>query len=379
MPVVQRLSPAKNTQSDGHDAVVIPIGRRSGAGARPVDPRHRPRRWLLNPAARVLWRGPDVVQLELGATAIVLEGVDADTVRGLLPGPAGDASPVADEIATGREAVLDVLAEHGFLWPADSRSRHRLHPPTPRLAPELAALSSRYGAAAADLLRARRRAAVAIHGTGRIAAHVAALLAAAGVGRLHVVADGRARLQHSLPGGIGPHDEGAEFTDAVTAAVRRAAPDVDTTPLPIGERPDLVVLAVDEPVDDDTRDALHARRCSHLAVGLGAGRGVVGPLVVPGRTSCLRCADLHRRDRDPAWTALAVQLAMPRRPGPAADVALATVTGGLAAAEALAFLDGGDPPTVNGTVEMHVPDWRLRRRTWLPHGACDCGAGRSAE
>ena len=38
------------------------------------------------------------------------------------------------------------------------------------------------------------------------------------------------------------------------------------------------------------------------------GTGLVGPLVIPGVTSCLECADLHRRDRDAAWPAVAAQL-----------------------------------------------------------------------
>ena len=36
-----------------------------------------------------------------------------------------------------------------------------------------------------------------------------------------------------------------------------------------------------------------------------------GPLVTPGRGPCLRCLDLHRCDRDPAWPALLAQLALP--------------------------------------------------------------------
>ena len=31
-------------------------------------------------------------------------------------------------------------------------------------------------------------------------------------------------------------------------------------------------------------------------------------MVIPGETSCLRCADLHRCDRDAAWPVLAAQL-----------------------------------------------------------------------
>jgi hypothetical protein len=73
-----------------------------------------------------------------------------------------------------------------------------------------------------------------------------------------------------------------------------------------------------------------------------------------------------------------VQLAVPRRHGPASDVALATIIAGLAATQALAYLDGNDPATVNGTIEMHLPDWRLRRRSWPRHPDCGCGSGRMA-
>ncbi|HEV7194248.1 MAG TPA: hypothetical protein VGN35_13695 [Jatrophihabitantaceae bacterium] len=350
------------------------------AGRHPQRSRATPADFVLNPAARVLWRSHDVVQIELGSNAVLVEGVDADAIRGMLPARTAGEPPPGGTPVGG--AALEALTESGYLWPAQPAEQlddRRMRPPAPRLAAELTAMASRYGHGAADLLQARRRTAVALHGNGRTAAHLAALLAAAGVGRIHVVEDGPARLHHAVPGGICPNDEGHHFADAVAAAVHRAAPDADTTPLPMGERPDLVVLAVDEPIDSERRAALHARGCAHLVVRLSADHGVVGPLVIPGRSSCIRCADLHRRDRDPAWTALAVQLAAPRRHGPVSDVALATVIAGVAAAHALTYLDGADPPTVNGTVEMHLPDWRLRRRSWPYHGDCDCGAASAAD
>jgi hypothetical protein len=42
--------------------------------------------------------------------------------------------------------------------------------------------------------------------------------------------------------------------------------------------------------------------------------------------------------------------------------------------QALAFLAGDDPPTIEGTLEVRLPDWRIRRRSWAPHPDCDCGA-----
>ena len=210
---------------------------------------------MLNPAVRVLWRAEDVVQLELGARAVLVEGVDAATVRRLVSIGGRTGEPPDDPSDDATRHSLTALAEAGYLWP---RSRPgtvgvgpgddaRLAPPAPRLAADLGALTARHGADAAELLNARRHCAVAVHGAGRVAAHVAALLAAAGIGRVQPVDGGDVRLHQAMPGGLGPGDEGRRFVAAASAAVQRAAPDAVTAPLAMGERPDLVVLAVDEP------------------------------------------------------------------------------------------------------------------------------------
>jgi hypothetical protein len=42
--------------------------------------------------------------------------------------------------------------------------------------------------------------------------------------------------------------------------------------------------------------------------------------------------------------------------------------------QALAFLDGGAlPATAGGTLELVLPDWRWRRRSWQLHPDCECG------
>jgi bacteriocin biosynthesis cyclodehydratase domain-containing protein len=112
--------------------------------------------------------------------------------------------------------------------------------------------------------------------------------------------------------------------------------------------------------------------------------GVVGPLVVPGRTACLRCLDLTRAERDAAWPRLAAQLAVRReRQADPCDVVLAALVAAQAAAQALSFLDraavGGTlPATANGTLEVAMRDWRWRRRSWSPHPACGCRWAQSA-
>ena len=320
----------------------------------------------LNPSARMLWRSPKQVQIELGERRIVIDGVDQPGAR-LLTGQALD-----DVTRRGAlDEALDMLSAAGFLvrHPASNRTVQ-----VPRLAADLAAMRVRHGERADDLLANRRAATVAVNGTSRVAAMVGALLAAAGIGHVAASGAGEVRLHQAAPGGVTPNDEGQRFAKAAGAAILRVAPDCDISSLPIGFSPDLVVLAVDCPVDTEVRDALHARAVPHLVAWAGADRGVVGPLALPGVASCLRCADLHRLDRDYAWSALAVQLSVPPRHGQPSDVSLASLVASITALQALEFLAGEDPPTIEGTLEVHLPDWRVRRRSWAPHPECDCGA-----
>lgn len=324
----------------------------------------------LGPATRLLWRSPDTVHLELGDRAVVVAGLPTDLARRVAsPAPPDEPLPPID---AETEAALTELAEAGYLWPRPDEEDRRLLPPEPRLAGELASLSVRHGTRAADVLRARHEASVEIAGRSRLAIQIATVLAAAGVGRVHCAADGVAKLHQVAPAGISMADEGDLLAVAAERALRRVAPQIDTSPPAAGERAQLTILAVDGPIPDDRQSALHAADAPYLAVSLSLESGVVGPLVLPGLTSCLRCADLHRRDRDPAWTALAVQLGIPRRYGPASAAVVATIVAGVAAQQALAFLDGDDPACLDGTLELHLPDWRLRRRSWAPHPDCGC-------
>ena len=137
-------------------------------------------------------------------------------------------------------------------------------------------------------------------------------------------------------------------------------------------RPDLAVLVGRPP--QDLLTALAADGMPHLAVLATEAIGVVGPLVIPGQTSCLRCQDYVRAARDPAWPLILAQLAT-RRPEPAAcDALLTAAVAAQAAAQVLTAIDKAPTAsaTVNGTLELVLPDWRWRRRTWQPHPACPC-------
>src|SRR6202042_974828 len=61
-------------------------------------------------------------------------------------------------------------------------------------------------------------------------------------------------------------------------------------------KPTLLVLA--GPLPDP---AARLPDVPHLAVCAREAIGMVGPLVRPGVSACLRCLDLARADRDPGW------------------------------------------------------------------------------
>jgi hypothetical protein len=143
-------------------------------------------------------------------------------------------------------------------------------------------------------------------------------------------------------------------------------------------QPDLTVL-VGHPGPAEVAE-LQRDRLVHLAVCVSEAIGVVGPLVQPGRTACLRCLDLARAGRDQAWPLILAQLPGHRMDATAGDPVLATAVAAQAAAQAVAFADRSElaVATADGTLELALPDWQWRRRTWRAHQACTCGSWVSA-
>ena len=142
---------------------------------------------------------------------------------------------------------------------------------------------------------------------------------------------------------------------------------------------DLVVLADALATDPRLLRDLHTARLPHLPVRVRDGVGVVGPLVVPGMTSCLVCADLHRTDRDAAWPALAAQLrdviGCADRPTVLATAALAL--GQLHRIIAGVRGSGGSAPAGFDTSwEVDVAAQTIRARPWPRHPLCGCWPGR---
>jgi hypothetical protein len=164
---------------------------------------------------------------------------------------------------------------------------------------------------------------------------------------------------------------GGALSTALAQGLRQAGVGTCTLALePTATRPDLVVVAPDRGRGLIHADGLLGTGTPHLWAHVRDGRAVVGPLVSPGRSSCLRCHDLHRCDTDPAWPTLA--LAWEQAPAPAPSSLTVTLVAGLAARAALAWLRGARPAVVDGTLE-ELPDGEVLRRRWAVHPACGCG------
>ncbi|WP_102142753.1 cyclodehydratase [Mycobacterium hubeiense] len=143
---------------------------------------------------------------------------------------------------------------------------------------------------------------------------------------------------------------------------------------------DLVVLTDYLVADPHVVRELHLAGVPHLPVRVRDGTGLVGPLVIPGMTSCLGCADLHRSDRDAAWPAVSAQL---RGRVGTADRATVLATAALALNQVdrviRAVRDSGDPrrcseppPALDTTLEFDVNAGSIIARRWSKHPHCPC-------
>lgn len=335
---------------------------------------------VLNPSARRLWRDPHTLQLGLSpGRASVVTGIDPPlrAALDLLDGTRDREAVLTAAAGAGcssdrLDALLDLLAGTGLLEDAgqDVTALAGLErAERERLSPDVASLALVRGDGGLPALEHRRQSRVRVVGAGRVGAPLAASLALAGVGAVDVVDEAPARPEDAGVGGLGLQDVGRSRGEAAREQLHAAVPSL---PRAAVDLPDLVVLAPARGGALDEGRQLTLDGVPHLVAEVRDATGVVGPLVLPGRTACLHCLDLTRSDLDPAWPALAAQLAG-SRPREACDGPLALAVASQAAMQVLAVLDGTtDPATLGGTLELVLPDYRWRRRSWSPHGDCGC-------
>lgn len=139
---------------------------------------------------------------------------------------------------------------------------------------------------------------------------------------------------------------------------------------PLGTRPDLTVSIATGATDLVQERRLQQEDLSHLLVTVRETGVEVGPLVVPGRTPCGMCLEMWRRDADPAWPTLTLQLrSVPR---PALESLLAEQCAALAARMVLDALTSRGRAWWGTSVELTAVDPLGAERRWEPHPDCGC-------
>lgn len=327
--------------------------------------RSLPRRPKVLTGLPVLRRGEDEIQLGLDPRHAVVIGGVTKTVAESIQNLDGhvrtrqllDKAPPSDRPALS--GLLSELHELGLIEDVTDTGVPG------RLAPDAATWSLRTGNQPGQLAATRTKSSVLVHGSGRLGIAVAQLLVTAGIGAVEVAAEGVVEAEDT---GCGYRDEDVGKSRAEVARALLPPANVAT--------PDLVVLTDSAVPAPEFVAGLLSRSVPHMSVRVREGIGIVGPFVVPGRSSCLGCADLHRADLDQNWPAVAAQLVGQRQH---ADLLCAHATAALGAEQVMRALEwlsvGGDrPPIWNATVELDPFHGKLEQRPWPPHVFCSCGA-----
>jgi hypothetical protein len=284
---------------------------------------------MVRPGLKILRRDPRTLQLGFDWPGVAALR-DTDAVRAVLAAIDGvrDAAEVisvatrAGVPVSGCDQALGDLVECGAVV-------YSAGPTPPELSEATASalwLLAGPKRVLSDVVAARHRCTVWVHGSGVVADTVRRLTSAAGI---RVCSD----------------------------------PDRATVGVLAGDR---------EPERELADDALHAG-VPHLWVFMRDLVGVIGPFVLPGTTACLRCVDTARAETDPAWpTLLQSSWAKPLRVA-ACDELHAILTGAWAAQEIAVWASGITPRTCGCVVELPLGGGPVEAVAFEPHPACGCG------
>lgn len=273
--------------------------------------------------------------VQVGDTGLLLRELTMDelTWLGSLDGLTTDAELLETAPSERAGDLLQALRDVGALVDNDALDNHfRMLSPAERmlLLPEYDVLALSYQSADAStkIMSDRGRLRVRVIGDGEVAATMRMSLRACGY---HVT----------------------EHTPSFVVLADRGHPDV---------------------VDDH---GLVQADTPHLAIHTSSGRAHIGPLVLPGISSCLRCADHHRTDADPDWPSVATQLAVLYRNRESTNPTLIHLAVGQALAVITQWtdamsLDREVTELINTSVYLASPGGRHLRVARPPHPLCGC-------
>lgn len=310
-----------------------------------------PRRPWTRDDVPVVWRTDDCIEMGWPPREVRIHGVDRSHVAWLLAlggdldlEQAMQAGHSAGLRSTTMRRLVQAAAACGLLDDAAALPESLRGAPLTlrdRLAGDLATARFMHGSRAHEMMDQRHRAEVAVHGDSALADAVALTLTSAGVGSV---------IRGEPARSTSRRQRHAATKRACHVLCGACHPDAAS---------DLDAMSLDIP---------------HLAVSAAGTRAVIGPLVIPGSTSCLRCRDLHLADADPSWPRAAVQWSTRRAPPVAAG--LAQLAGSWAALQVIALIDAGPvqvmTPTRDGAVVVTLPSAQAIVEPRPAHPLCGC-------
>lgn len=196
--------------------------------------------------------------------------------------------------------------------------------------PELQMVTHRKGVhdGGRQALRNRARSRIDIYGCGLIGASLARVLAASGIGELRLI-DQRSISSQHLP--IAPlASVGLNAAKDLEHRLSRDYPKVLSRKI---KQPTLVIVTR-QPSPSEILTWMNFS-LPHLPIESRGDCVEVGPLVLPGRSSCLRCLTLDRLDHDSNWYSVELCGQVEHEP----PAALAQLAAGISALAALSLVD----------------------------------------
>ena len=142
------------------------------------------------------------------------------------------------------------------------------------------------------------------------------------------------------------------------------------------DRPHLAVAVAHHVLPPELHGHWLRRDVPHLPVVITDSAVVIGPLVRPGDGPCLHCLELHHRDADPAWPAIAAQLLGRRSHAESATVA--SEAAAVVARIVVGWAAGAD--VGRASIRVDAATGQRTERTWSAHPDCGClGVGELLE
>ena len=138
----------------------------------------------------------------------------------------------------------------------------------------------------------------------------------------------------------------------------------------VQHHPHVTVIAERGHVDVFDDDGCTSLDTPHLQLRAHAHRSRIGPFVIPGQTSCLRCAHGFALDADPDWGSVSLRLARASRRQDVSSPVLLHHTVAFAVSALTAWIDNGS--ALSESVEISLPGPVIRTLDRPFHPVCGC-------